>query len=303
MSKKLTLDEFIDRAVFKHGTKYNYSNVNYINSNTKVQIFCEKHNNIFEQTPIGHFRGSGCVLCEKENVTLRSRIKGKLKFLKESKKLHGGKYNYNMMSYKTIDDKVKIYCKKHKLYFEQIPYNHMNGSNCNICVNEDSILRQSHNTSIFVQRATLLNKTKYLYHDVNYVTALTKVKIFCTTCGVSFLQKPAEHLDGHGCASCSFGGFKFNKPAVLYYLSILGGIAYKVGITNRSVKDRFTHLDSTKIKILQTISYINGKEAYLAEQTILKEFEYAKYMGVDLLSSGNSELFYYDVLGLDSIPN
>lgn len=43
MSKRLTLDLFIQRAKEIHGDKYDYSKVNYINSYTKVCIICPIH--------------------------------------------------------------------------------------------------------------------------------------------------------------------------------------------------------------------------------------------------------------------
>jgi uncharacterized protein YycO len=36
----MTKDDFIDRARQRHGDKYDYSKVNYINTNTKVCIIC-----------------------------------------------------------------------------------------------------------------------------------------------------------------------------------------------------------------------------------------------------------------------
>ena len=35
--------EFIQKAILKHSSKYNYSKVEYISSNTKVCIICPKH--------------------------------------------------------------------------------------------------------------------------------------------------------------------------------------------------------------------------------------------------------------------
>lgn len=40
MSKKLTQEEFIKKAKVIHGNKYDYSQVKYINTKTKVLIIC-----------------------------------------------------------------------------------------------------------------------------------------------------------------------------------------------------------------------------------------------------------------------
>ena len=45
-----------------HGNEYDYSQVEYINTNTKVIITCAIHGD-FEQRPSGHLNGKGCALC------------------------------------------------------------------------------------------------------------------------------------------------------------------------------------------------------------------------------------------------
>lgn len=53
MPKRMTREEFIKKAVEKHGDKYNYEYVAYKNSGTKIKIECNKHG-IFEQNPHDH---------------------------------------------------------------------------------------------------------------------------------------------------------------------------------------------------------------------------------------------------------
>jgi very-short-patch-repair endonuclease len=62
-SKKLTTKIFIERAISKHGNKYDYSLVEYINMKTKVKIICPDHG-IFEQLPQKHLIGQSCKLCK-----------------------------------------------------------------------------------------------------------------------------------------------------------------------------------------------------------------------------------------------
>ena len=61
---KVTKDEFIEKAKLIHGEKYDYSLVNYINSKTKIDIICPKHD-VFKQIPSSHLSGSGCIMCNK----------------------------------------------------------------------------------------------------------------------------------------------------------------------------------------------------------------------------------------------
>lgn len=60
--RKLTKEDFIEKARIVHGDKYDYSNVEYINSTTPVCIICPIHGE-FWQTPNAHLNGHGCDQC------------------------------------------------------------------------------------------------------------------------------------------------------------------------------------------------------------------------------------------------
>lgn len=58
----LNNEDFIVKSKRKHGDKYDYSLVNYIDNVTKVKIICPIHGE-FEQKPQHHKRGSECQKC------------------------------------------------------------------------------------------------------------------------------------------------------------------------------------------------------------------------------------------------
>ena len=58
----LSTEEFIKRAIEIHGYFYDYSKVNYVNSQIKVCIICPVHGE-FCQTPNDHMYGHGCLKC------------------------------------------------------------------------------------------------------------------------------------------------------------------------------------------------------------------------------------------------
>lgn len=62
--RKLTKEEFIERAKDIHGDSYGYSMVEYKARNVKVLINCTQHG-IFEQVPFAHLKGQGCPSCAK----------------------------------------------------------------------------------------------------------------------------------------------------------------------------------------------------------------------------------------------
>lgn len=62
MPKKLTREEFIERANEVHKGKYDYSKVVYVNNRTKVCIICPEHG-IYLQQPDHHLAGRRCPKC------------------------------------------------------------------------------------------------------------------------------------------------------------------------------------------------------------------------------------------------
>jgi len=63
---KLNRDEFIENAREKHENKYDYSLVEYVNSQTKVNIICQKHG-VFEMKPNSHISGQECPHCKNKS--------------------------------------------------------------------------------------------------------------------------------------------------------------------------------------------------------------------------------------------
>ena len=61
-SNRLSQEQFISRANDVHNYRYDYSKVNYIDSNTKVVIICFEHGE-FTQLAGNHVQGCGCDRC------------------------------------------------------------------------------------------------------------------------------------------------------------------------------------------------------------------------------------------------
>lgn len=61
--RKVTTEQFIEKAKEVHGTTYAYNKFTYINNNTKSYITCFKHGD-FKQSGASHLTGSGCPRCK-----------------------------------------------------------------------------------------------------------------------------------------------------------------------------------------------------------------------------------------------
>jgi hypothetical protein len=173
-----------------------------------------------------------------------------------------------------------------------LPYIHKSGSGCPTCAG------QNLNTEKVISQFQEVHGNKYGYDLVEYKGVEVKVRIQCPIHG-EFEQLPTSHKSGNGCPSCGEYGFDGNKPAILYYLKIENGLAYKIGVTNSSVEERFRKYELPRIGVVSIWSYEVGFDARSAENEILKKYSKYKYLGKPLLSSGNTELFDRDILELD----
>lgn len=143
---KYTLDDFLKISKNVHGDKYDYSNVDYKNSQTKVKIICPIHGE-FEQIPRHHHEKHGCPKCVGLDKMTRDR------FIERSNIIHKNKYDYDLVDYRNNRTKVKIICPNHG-EFEQIPKHHLNGVGCPKC-------RQSKGENK-IKDLLDLNKIKYI---------------------------------------------------------------------------------------------------------------------------------------------
>ena len=193
------LSEFINKSNRVHGNKYDYSKVEYVNSQTKVCIICPIHGE-FWQTPANHVHGHGCPFCSVEKVHLRQKSNSK-EFIDKAKKIHGNKYTYSHVNYINNETKVLITCPIHG-DFEQTPASHLHNSGCPKCgrIRSNNSIRLTRDE--FIEKAKSIHGSYYDYSKVNYVDYDTKVCIICPKHG-EFWQTPDSHLQGRGCRLCN----------------------------------------------------------------------------------------------------
>jgi hypothetical protein len=124
--RKLTIEEFINRANHIHQDKYDYSLIKeYKGKRSNIEIICPKHGR-FSQIAHDHINGSGCCKCK--NLTRYSTSE----WTEKAKEVHGNKYDYSLVNYINRRTKVTIICSSHG-EFGQDPTMHLIGNGCPIC--------------------------------------------------------------------------------------------------------------------------------------------------------------------------
>ena len=126
-TKKLTTQEFIDKAKKIHGDRYDYSLSNYLSSEKPIEIICKLHGP-FLQMAYNHLKGDNCPKCAGNQQSDTEE------FIKKAKLVHGNRFNYDKVDYVKNKIPVVITCpKENHGDFIMKPNSHLGGSGCPIC--------------------------------------------------------------------------------------------------------------------------------------------------------------------------
>ena len=198
MPKRLTKEEFIERAMLVHGDKYDYSKVNYVDAHTKVCITCQEHGD-FWQMPYSHLNGKGCAICGREKTVNCNRLSQDV-VIEKMIATHGNFYNYSKFVYVDMHTKGVITCPIHG-DFLQSAHEHISGQGCPICSG-----KQKWTEEMFLGMAHEKFGSKFIYHH-NFVGSNTITKITCPIHG-DFYTSPRNHLrSSFGCPKCAYDHF------------------------------------------------------------------------------------------------
>lgn len=215
--------KFIFKANKRHNNKFNYDNVIYTNSITKVEVMCIKHGSFFVR-PDAHIRKVGCPNC---NGGVPDTLES---FIEKSNIKHNNKYSYENSNYINSTTKIKVNCYKHGI-FEILPNNHIYGQGCSKCAGV-----KKKTTIDFINDANRVHDKLYDYSLTEYKMNRIKVKIICSKHGL-FEQVPKDHLKGSGCPKC-----KLSKGEKL--------ISKILNDNNIEYMDQYTFDDCRNINVL-----------------------------------------------------
>jgi len=236
--RRISKEDFVERAKQKFGSKFDYSNMSYTDYNSPVAIVCKEHGE-FEVTPFLHllYPSGGCRECRIEIQSASNRKMTTEQFVEQALSVHGSKYDYSNAKYTSHKKAVSIRCIMHNLGFEIKPESHLRGKGCPLCEQEEiamyekgkneAIQRRSEYRKIqaekrkrskeliqgrppknytwesFINLAKQIHGDEYDYQFVEkeFVNVNTPVTIICKRHG-AFPQKPRKHMMGQGCPRC-----------------------------------------------------------------------------------------------------
>lgn len=188
----------VEKVIFNinkiHGEVFDYSELEYKNSYTKIKLKCKIHNNWFESTYDSLCKGrNGCKFCRTKKLSYSNN-----EFIEKCCEKHNNLYDYSKVKYNGSFSKIEIICPKHGSFY-QTASDHLRGHGCKKCTVIES---QQNDISYFISKSNEIHKNKYDYSKVVYKNNKTKIEIICPKHG-SFYQNPSSHLSqSHGCPSC-----------------------------------------------------------------------------------------------------
>jgi hypothetical protein len=255
-----TIEQFIEEARNKHGNKFDYSNVVYINSSTNIKIICPIHKE-FLQNPLAHISSMfGCKQCADTNNGLLCRSNTD-EFIRKSIIIHGDKYDYTEVKYENSTIDVIIICKIHGSFLQQ-PGVHLRGNGCTSCGIQKSADCKRYTNEEFIEEARNNHGNLYNYDNIEYTNNRTKIIITCHKHG-DFIQTPSSHLQGRGCPDCAefFNSDRIRTVAEAYRNSDL--YSNKIINERQKYKDEFIN----ESKIIHDNKYDYSKVIYENQHT------------------------------------
>lgn len=159
---------FLEKAVEKHSSVFDYSKANYINYKTKITIICKEHGE-FQQTPSMHLKSKYC--CPQCLVIGRTKklTMTQTDFILKANAKHNNIYNYTLTNYIKWNIKVDIICNIHGV-FSQEANSHLRGHGCPRC--SDARTSYSSNYTKYKDKPTTLYYIKI--SDLYWKIGLTK---------------------------------------------------------------------------------------------------------------------------------
>lgn len=160
-SLKKSSSDFVNDAQRVHGSKYDYSMVEYINSHTKVKIICFKHG-AFCQSPTSHLSGSSCPDCSKDlklETTRHESINSIQKRINES-----SDYKVSMIedSFTSINVRARFMCTEHGEFERLVNTVLYRGNPCLEC------FRNTENSNVYSQERAEKKLDEVLDSGITY---------------------------------------------------------------------------------------------------------------------------------------
>ena len=200
LSRRLSREDVIQRAIEVHGSKYDYSKFEYNTIEDDMIIICPEHGEFVQRVNNHINQGNGCRECALIEGGLKRRISNE-DWIVRFREVHGDTYDYSDFESQGAELKSKFICKEHGLFL-QAPITHSNGVGCPDCGRDKAALQRRLSQDDVLDRFREVHGETYDYSLVEYIVSQENVTIICKKHG-PFEQLTHVHANGAGCPKCS----------------------------------------------------------------------------------------------------
>src|SRR5579859_1096092 len=192
--RKLTLEQFIEQAKKRHGSKFDYSKVIYKGLKGKIEVICPIHGSFWVRAGNHLFKKYSCNFCSPTGGAPLTREQ----YLKKVNLTHKNRYDYSKLIFNGVKEKVIVICKLHG-EFSQSAESHFRYG-CPTCAGNKPLTLEE-----FIKRANIIHNNKYDYSLIKTIKGMNnKVEIICPKHKI-ITQTVGNHLSGKNCRYCKFG--------------------------------------------------------------------------------------------------
>lgn len=226
--KRLTKEEranaFIKKSKEKFGDRFDYSKVEYVDSQTPVTLICKEHGEFSVNMYTHLYSKDGlCPSCRisvvdkhnnNSNKVMSAYGRGGRKQLSTEyiigrcQYVYGDKYDYSRVEYKGGRSKtevVEIVCPTHGSFFKRLDNIQKRDCGCPICSKEKHKVESKINDANgFIENSRNRFGDRFDYSELEYVDSQTPVTLICKEHGIRFSTRPNVHLNSRfgGCKEC-----------------------------------------------------------------------------------------------------
>lgn len=198
---KITQDEAIERIRTSLGDKYDLSKAVYVDTKTKMTVFCSVHGE-FDKKPEMLWTGRGCEQCRHDKNVLPVE-----EWISRFRSVHGDLYDYSLITDLRHPKMATIICREHG-EFQKQPHNHWTGgAGCPVCSKANLAPQSNHlSRDQWIARFKESHGDRYGYEKFVPAGGYGKAVFICPTHG-EFEQDQTAHANGHiGCDGCKKDG-------------------------------------------------------------------------------------------------
>lgn len=213
-----------------HKSQLTYDKTEYNrNRSSQITVTCRKHGD-FKNTTSRLIAGEGCPHCEAE----KTYNKEFAQFLGSMISIFGEKYEFHDVEYVDVFTPVSVNCPIHGIFKRHV-YDLKRGIGCPDC--EGLPKRIVPTTEVVRERLRIAYDDKYDSTEVEYVDAISKLKLTCPTHG-TFYKSSRDLMLGKACPKCRSTKPKFMVKSTEEFITALKRIHGEFYNTSKVVYKR-----------------------------------------------------------------